>query len=101
MGFRVVIWLCLFACYAFAAGNFGGPLTGGLSKPSPNANLLSELRDESNYPSRSRNSNRQRQEREQLYEAYNLLHTLAQVLLCVLFPSQYGSWYLILNILLF
>jgi len=39
--------------------------------------------DEIPYNSKSGAFFKQRQEREQLYEAYNLLHTLAQVQFCV------------------
>jgi len=55
----------------------------GSSLNSPNIvskNPSNIQKDEFIESSKSFNSNKKQQEREQLYEAYNLLHTLAQVI---------------------
>ena len=61
----------------------------------PNRNPANEDITERQVPFRSQDS--KQQEREQLYEAYNLLHTLAQV--CKFFILTYLPFFIFLLIL--
>lgn len=55
------------------------PLSGKRAPLFPNGDAATITIDSEELSANSRSTHSQRQEREQLYEAYNLLHTLAQV----------------------
>lgn len=86
MRFALVLVIILVAevifVYSINNGQFSSPINNGPNSNTRGRNSMNNQNNNNDSPvsgSSASRASRNKQEREQLYEAYNLLHTLAQV----------------------